>query len=147
MSRPILHATDFSGASRAALAKAVALARRERAPLLLVHVMTPPTPMMVGDGYVSPAIWDDIAKGYRKTSQKKLDAVVRKARAAGARARGLLLEGVPADAILRAARARRAATIVVGTHGRTGAARFFLGSVAGRVVAGAACPVVTVRGR
>jgi nucleotide-binding universal stress UspA family protein len=36
---------------------------------------------------------------------------------------------------------------VLGTHGRTGVARFFVGSVAARVVAAASCPVLTVRGR
>jgi nucleotide-binding universal stress UspA family protein len=35
----------------------------------------------------------------------------------------------------------------MGTHGRTGLARFFLGSVAERVVATAPCPVMTVRGK
>jgi len=34
---------------------------------------------------------------------------------------------------------------VLGTHGRTGVARLVLGSVAARVVATAACPVLTVR--
>jgi nucleotide-binding universal stress UspA family protein len=147
MSRPILHATDFSTASGAAFSKAVELARHGRAELLLVHVMTPPMPMMMGDGYVAPSTWDAILKSYRKSSQKKLDALLRRARGAGVRARGLLVEGMPADAIVRAARARRAGTIVVGTHGRTGVARVFLGSVAGRVVASARCPVLTVRGR
>jgi nucleotide-binding universal stress UspA family protein len=109
--------------------------------------MTSSIPMM-GDGYMSPATWDAMAKGYRKTSQKKLDALVRKAKAAGARARSLLLDGTPpADTIVRAARSRHVGTIVLGTHGRSGVARFFLGSVAGRVVAGARCPVLTVRGR
>jgi len=63
------------------------------------------------------------------------------------RARGLLVDGVSADQIVRTSRARHAGMIVVGTHGRTGVARFFLGSVAGRVVATAHCPVLTVRGR
>jgi nucleotide-binding universal stress UspA family protein len=142
----VLHPTDFSKASTAAFRRAVDLARRERAALVLLHVMTPPIPIM-GDGYVSPATWDQIAKGYRRTAQRKLDALLRRARAAGARARGVLVEGMPAEGILRAARSQRARMIVVGTHGRTGAARFFLGSVAGRVVAGATCPVLTVRGR
>jgi len=35
--------------------------------------------------------------------------------------------------------------IVMGTHGRTGLAHAFLGSVAERVVRGAPCPVLTVR--
>jgi nucleotide-binding universal stress UspA family protein len=146
MSRAILYATDFSPASGAAFTKAMELARHQHAPLLVAHVMTPPIPM-VGDGYMTPATWDAIVKGYRKQSQKKLDVVLRRAKAAGVRARGLLLEGMPADTIVRTARRRRVGTIVMGTHGRGGVARFFLGSVAGRVVAGATCPVVTVRGR
>jgi nucleotide-binding universal stress UspA family protein len=42
--------------------------------------------------------------------------------------------------------ARGADLLVLGTHGRTGVARFFLGSVAGRVAAMAKVPVLTVRG-
>lgn len=144
MSRPIMHATDFSPASRAAFAKAVELAKRDRAPLTITHVMLPPV-MMVGDGYIAPTTWDDISRAHRKMSQKKLDALVARAKSAGVRARGLLLEGQPSDQILRAA--KRAGLLVMGTHGRTGFARFILGSVASRVVAGARCPVVTVRGK
>jgi nucleotide-binding universal stress UspA family protein len=77
-------------------------------------------------------------------SQKKLDALVARAKSAGVRARGLLLEGQPSGRILHAARG--AGLLVMGTHGRSGLARFILGSVASRVVAGARCPVVTVRG-
>jgi nucleotide-binding universal stress UspA family protein len=147
MSRSILHATDFSPASHAAFARAINMARRDHAQLLVAHVMTSPI-LITGDGYMSAATWDAIAKSYEKTSQKKLDTLVQKAKAAGARASGLLLDGTPtADAIIRAARARHVGTIVLGTHGRSGVARFFLGSVAGRVVAGATCPVLTVRGR
>ena len=62
MSKTIMHATDFSPASRAALAKAIELARRDRAPLVIAHVMTLPMPML-GDGYVSPATWDQIERG------------------------------------------------------------------------------------
>jgi len=148
MRRAILHATDFSSASRAAFSKAVDMARREHAPLLITHVMSAPMPMTAANGYLPPSTWDALAKGYRKASQKKLDALVRQAKSAGARARGLLLEGTPAaDTIVRAARARHAGTIVLGTHGRSGVARFVLGSIASRVVANARCPVVTVRGR
>ena len=63
------------------------------------------------------------------------------------RARPLVLEGVAHDQIARTARSKRADMVVIGTHGRTGLAKFFLGSVAARVVAQATCPVLTVRGR
>ena len=39
----------------------------------------------------------------------------------------------------------KADLIVIGTHGRRGVPRFFLGSVAERVIREAACPVLTVR--
>ena len=141
----ILHATDFSGASGAAF-KAVEAARRDRAELVLLHVLSPPAPL-VADAYVTPSVWTTLLRSQRASAQRRLDTLVQKARRARVRARGLLAEGVPADRIVRTARARGAGMIVMGTHGRTGAARFFLGSVAGRVVAAAHCPVLTVRGR
>jgi nucleotide-binding universal stress UspA family protein len=49
------------------------------------------------------------------------------------------------DIIVDAARAAGAELIVMGTHGRTGVMRFFLGSVAEHVLRHADCPVVTVR--
>ena len=145
MPAPVMHATDFSSASRPAFAKALQLARKEKTGLVIVHVMSPPA--WAGDGYVSPATYEEIYRGYREDAQKKLETVVRKAKAAGVRTRGLLLEGMAASQILRAAKSVRPALLVLGTHGRTGVARFFVGSVASRVVAGATCPVVTVRGR
>ncbi|MEX2146857.1 MAG: universal stress protein [Candidatus Rokuibacteriota bacterium] len=38
MTRPIMYATDFSPASRAAFAKAVEFAKQNRAPLTITHV-------------------------------------------------------------------------------------------------------------
>lgn len=144
--RRILHPTDFSPASRAAFARSVAMAKADQAELLVTHVVAFPTPI-VTDGYMSPKIYDDVTRSMRADAQKQLDKLLAKARAGGARARGLLLEGMPADAINRAARSQRADVIVIGTHGRTGFARLFMGSVAERVVGGAPCAVLTVRGK
>ena len=55
--------------------------------------------------------------------------------------------GSPYEVIVRAARSKGVDVLVLGTHGRTGLPRFFLGSVATRVLATAPCPVLTVRGR
>lgn len=144
--RRILHATDFSAASGAAFKAAVEMARKDHAELLLLHVLNPPAPL-VADAYVTPAVWTTLLRSQRESAQRRLDALVQRARRARVRAHGLLADGVAADRIVRTARARQAGMIVVGTHGRTGVARFFLGSVAGRVVATAHCPVLTVRGR
>jgi nucleotide-binding universal stress UspA family protein len=144
--RRILHPSDFSRASGAAFMKAVDMAKANRAELLVVHVLTPVMPM-VGDGYVSPKVYEEIEATSRSQAQAQLDRLLGKARKAGVRAKGLLMEGVPHEQITRAARSKRADLVVIGTHGRTGLAKFFLGSVAGRVVSISPCPVLTVRGK
>jgi universal stress protein A len=144
--RRILHPTDFSRASSKAFAMAVEMAKANRAELLIVHVLAPAVPL-VGDGYVTPKVYEDLEASARAWGRKRLDQLLAKARKARARAKGLLLEGVPHEQIVRAAKSRKAGLIVIGTHGRTGLVRFVLGSVAGRVVALASCPVMTVRGR
>lgn len=144
MSR-IVHPTDFSPASRAAFAKAVKLAKADRAELVMVHVLAPIVP--TADGYVTADLYATMEAAARRYGTKQLQKLVARARKAGVRARGLLLEGNVQDRIVAAARRQRADMIVIGTHGRTGFARFVLGSVASRVVAHAGCPVLTVRGR
>ena len=147
--RRILHPSDFSPASRRAFATSVDLAKTNRAELLVVHVLAPIVPMGggMGGGYVTARVYEDLDASARAYGQKELDALVAKAKKAGVRAKALLLDGIVHDRITRAARAQRADLIVIGTHGRTGLARLFLGSVAGRVVATATCPVMTVRGK
>ena len=54
-------------------------------------------------------------------------------------------EGRPADKIVEYAHAIKADVIVMGTHGRSGLAHMFLGSVAEEVVRAAPCPVFTIR--
>lgn len=144
--RRILHPTDFSRASSGAFKRAVDMAKGNRAELLLVHVLAPAVPV-VADGYISPQVYEDMANATRAYGQKHLDALVRKAKQAGARVRGLLLEGIPHERIAQAARSRKADLVVIGTHGRTGFAKLFLGSVASRVLTVSPCPVLTVRGK
>jgi nucleotide-binding universal stress UspA family protein len=145
--RRIMHATDFSPASTAALKRAMAMAKADRAQLIIVHVMTPPSLALPGDGYISPSLYEDLEDSARAQAQKRLNAIVGRARKAGVRATGLLLEGVPHERVARAARAKKVDLLVIGTHGRTGLAKFFLGSVAARLIASVSCPVLTVRGR
>ena len=80
-------------------------------------------------------------------AKKQLGTLVARARRAGVRAASLVVVGSPYEVIARAARSKRADVLVLGTHGRAGLARFFLGSVAARVLATAPSPVLTVRGR
>jgi len=144
--RRILHPTDFSRASAPAMAKALQLARRDGAELLVAHVLLPPAPL-VGDGFVSAETYEALDVAARKHAQKRLAAFVARATKAKVRVKGLLLWGIPHQQIPRAAKLKRADLIVMGTHGRSGLSKLFLGSVAERVIRLAPCPVLTVRGR
>ena len=146
MIRRILHPTDFSPASGAAFTRALNEARANKSSLVIAHVLSPVIPIP-GDGYVSPSAYEQMTEAARTWGQKKLNRLLARARTARVRARGLLLEGVAHEQIVRAAKRQRTDLIVIGTHGRTGVARFFLGSVAARVTATAPCPVLTVRGK
>jgi nucleotide-binding universal stress UspA family protein len=143
--RRIVFASDFSKASRKAFAAAVKTAKRARATLSIVHVLAPFLP--VGpDQYVGPETWEEIDAEARKWATRHLDGLAAKARAAGVRASVFLVQGTPAREITRFAQKKHADMLVIGTHGRTGLAKLFLGSVANHVIASASCPVMTVRG-
>ena len=144
--RTVMMASDFSPVSRAAFGRAVALAKANRARLLVMHAVTLSAPTLGGE-YIPPPTWDRIEAANRAAAKKQVGALVAKARRAGVRAAGLVMDGSPYEVIVRAARSKRADVLVLGTHGRTGLPRFFLGSVAARVLATAPCPVLTIRGR
>ena len=148
MSRRVLHPTDFSKASSPAFARALTEAKQQRSELLLAHVLAPVIPAAgAGEGYISPSVYEQMSESARAWAQKQMDRLLAKAKAARVKARGLLLEGPAHEQIVRTAKRQGVGLIVMGTHGRTGVARFFLGSVAARVAATAPCPVLTVRGR
>ena len=146
MFRRILHPSDFSSASGAALKKAIEMAKSNRSELLVVHVISQLVPV-TDEGYISPKTYEDIAASSRAWAQKQLDQRLARAKKSGVRAKGLIVEGSAADQIVRVARAKRADLVVMGTHGRSGLKKLLLGSVAGRVVGAASCPVLTVRGK
>ena len=69
MANRILHATDFSAASGPAFRQAIAMARRDRAELLVLHVLSPPAPM-VADAYITPNVWNTLLRSQRASAQR-----------------------------------------------------------------------------
>jgi len=68
------------------------------------------------------------------------------AKAAGIEVESVLLEGHPADEIVKFAEQNDIEMILMGTLGKTGLDRFLLGSVAENVVRHSKIPVLVVRG-
>jgi universal stress protein A len=142
--RKILVATDFSPPADEAVLRAADLSRRYDAPLTLVYVYQPVTYGGVPDAHViyTPLQMGDLTAAF----EQRLLAAKNVAEAAGAKSvQTQLLMGPTAGEITDYAAVQQFDLIAIGTHGRTGLSRFFLGSVAEKVVRTAPCPVLAVR--
>jgi nucleotide-binding universal stress UspA family protein len=133
----ILLATDLTPASAEATERAIDLAARLDARLLVVNVLEH---RRLGGGGSHARV--DQARAERET---RLVELVRRARAGGAKAEFMVWTGDPGSGIASVAEAEAADLVVVGTRGRSGAERMLLGSVSDHVVRTAGCPVLVVR--
>ncbi len=135
----VLVATDFSPPSELAISWATQTARSHGARLLLAHVLAPPMP--VADFAAPPLTLDN---DLREAARERLDEILARPELEGIDAEALLLDGMPAQAVLTAAAERHAHMLVVGTRGLTGFRHLLLGSTAERIVQGAEAPVLSV---
>jgi nucleotide-binding universal stress UspA family protein len=139
----ILAAVDLTAASTPALNEALEQAMEGGAELLIAHAYQPPSSIQA-DSFAA-GVFEEWDQNLRTAVAAKLQPLVDDARKRGINARPLVLAGVPYEAISEAAKKNKVDLVVMGTHGRTGVPRFFVGSVASRVISTAPCPVLTVR--
>jgi nucleotide-binding universal stress UspA family protein len=135
----ILCPIDFERDSMEALELAAQLAQQNSATVYLLTVIglppaaateLPPAPLLPDGEFEASA-----RKGLEELAQEKLAAVPHEI---------VVARGNPAPEILNLAKQRDIEVIVMGTHGRTGVAHFFLGSVAERVLRESPVPVLTI---
>lgn len=143
--RRILCASDFSSTSRKALAAATDMAATNRAALTILYAHVPIVPL-VPEQYIESRTWERVDTETRRWIERQMTRAADRAKKSGVRATAIMVTGDPATQIVRVARSKGVDLVVLGTHGRRGVAKFFLGSVAERVIATAPCPVLTVRG-
>jgi nucleotide-binding universal stress UspA family protein len=143
--RTIFYATDFSPASGRALDEATGLAQQYGAQIWVVHAVEP-VHYVTGEEFAAAELYAKIEETSEKNAAAELEKLVNKLTGLGLKAESLLLKGSAAEQVVNAAREHNADLIVIGTHGRTGLSKLFMGSVAGRIVSTADCPVLTVRG-
>ncbi len=142
----ILHPTDFSPHSQAALRLAAAIARDQCARLIILHTVPAPVPA-TGVPHTAALERAEHCSGdvesYRHEMREKLRWL--DVPAVAGPVERILEEGDPAAAILRKAEAAGCDLIVMGTHGRGEEFRRAMGSVAEEVSQHAPCPVITVK--
>ena len=135
----ILVAIDGSPASEKALAAAVDLAARYGADLIAVGVAEVPEIV----GVVGEA--EELRQGTEAHFRALGEAAVAFARSRGVPLRSVVLRGHAADAIVRYAENEGANLVVLGQHGHSRIARFFLGSTSDRVSEHCPCTVMIVK--
>jgi len=136
----VLAPFDFGDPSEHALEVATSLAEKFGAKITLLHSTWMPPAAYAGAPY--PIAWplDDM----ERNAKQSLEPVLAKLKARVPSAEAVFAMGEPWEQILQTAQSRGADLIVMGTHGRRGVQRFFLGSVAEKVVRLSAVPVLTV---
>jgi universal stress protein A len=132
----ILCPIDFDDNSLKALDFASRLASQNDAELYLLHVCS--TVFVPLGGSVTDPV------GAEQSARQKLEEVTAR-HLPDLRCQLLITTGDAAERAIAVQSALEVDLIVMGTHGRRAVPRFFLGSVAERVVREAACPVLTIR--
>jgi nucleotide-binding universal stress UspA family protein len=143
----ILVAIDESETSDIAFQQAVSLAKDQKAALQIVHAIDLSPVYLTVD---TPYPFVEYEKAMRETGEKLLADRVAKARLAGVEVDTKLItigaygERIY-DVIEEQAKEWRADLIVIGTHGRRGARRMMLGSVAEGLIRVTTKPVLLIR--
>ena len=133
---------DFSDPSKEAIRRAAVMARTYEASVHLVYgYVLPEVATFEGSMATVSSDYDDLIEDKRKSLEKVVvelgaDDVVTEVTA---------LHQPPAAAIVGTAEDEGGQFIFVGSHGRRGVKRFFLGNTAERVMRNAPCPIFVVR--
>ncbi|WP_180033436.1 universal stress protein [Acinetobacter sp. YH12233] len=140
----ILVPVDGSETSYAAVDKAVEIAKAFNSKVTVVQVLA--LDPYIAAEYITAAQTNDLVERARTAILKTLDEAKAKFAAAGIDAETQLLEGqVIYSEIVKAAESLNTDLIVIGSHGRTGFKKLFLGSVAQSILGQATVPVMVIR--
>lgn len=142
--RRVLLPTDFSDFSAVAQKYACAFVDQFQAELHVLHVIQDIVPLAPEPGVVLPP-QPDFLKELEQNATAMLERVLEPSWSAGKKIALVVRQGPPHLEIVRYAKESNCDLIVIGTHGRTGLAHVFMGSVVEKIVRKAPCPVLTVR--
>ncbi len=138
----ILVTTDFSNNSQVAFPKAIALAKKFDASILLLHVIQPViTPSEYTWG-VQPV---ELQKEHENNCQMALEKQIKQFFPSDLKISSRLVHGIPFKEIIDISRQENIDLIVLSTHGLSGLSHIIFGSTAEKVVRKSTCPVLVVR--
>jgi nucleotide-binding universal stress UspA family protein len=141
MYKRVLVPLDGSELAEEALPHAVAQARRFQAELILLRVVEP---FAQGRG-ISLAGMEQIRQQTHAWAHEYLEPIAADIQQEGISVRKVTIDARPHTGIAEFAETNDVDLIVMSTRGQSGLSRWLMGSVADRVVTGAAVPVLLVR--
>lgn len=140
--KKILFPIDFSECSEKVFPEALNMAETFGAKLYLLFVARDISFLTTID--VSPDLLTNTVAEVARAGEKKMEAFCQKKLKAFSNYETKVVAGNPGDEIVKYADDQGIDLIIMGTHGRKGLERTFIGSVADHVIKHAAVPVLTV---
>jgi nucleotide-binding universal stress UspA family protein len=122
-------------------AKAVAIACQCPEVVLLRVIETDPQIADIG-GVSSESWYREAQARVEAEAEKYITQVADRMKKEGVKAKGVVVKGIAADEILDYAEKNKVDLIVMSTHGRSGASRWVIGSVADKVARHSVAPVL-----
>jgi nucleotide-binding universal stress UspA family protein len=139
--RKVLVPTDLGPASDMALAYAQHLHQAHGTAVQVLHAEHFELPPYFSSGQL-----DTLRRELKRSARAAVDFVRKSSEAVlGFAPEVSVIEGTPVETILNASEADKIDLLVLGTHGRHGAERLWLGSVTERVIRSSRIPVLAVR--
>jgi nucleotide-binding universal stress UspA family protein len=138
--KKILCPVDFFPASEAAVNYAAGLAANYEAGIHLLHVVTP----VVTGGYEYSLDTTEIMKSLEEKAEAELLALAQKVNAGGISTEYEIRVGDVYDEIKQAIDALKPEIVVMGTHGRRGVERWFMGSTTEKLMRHSPIPLITI---
>jgi nucleotide-binding universal stress UspA family protein len=141
----ILVPTDFSEYSKKALNQAFDIAKQYGAKVYLIHVLYGKNPYDTADGTI-PSYYEDMEKQTIEATRKKLQEEIDKFPQTKELEVSIeVISGNTSEAILAEEKNKGIDLIVIASLGRSGIAKYLIGSVARNVLKGAKCPVLLTK--
>ncbi len=145
----VLVPLDGSELAEEALSVAASICAQIPGSELILMRALPPSPLAYGyvatPEYIPPDVYQQMVDDQQQLGREYLESAASKVSRPGVHKRAYLEQGNAAASILDIAAQQHVSLIVMTTHGRTGVARFALGSVADHVVRGGSTPVLLLR--
>jgi len=139
----ILIATDGSEYTKNAVDYGIDIAKSTGAKLFAIYVVDTAAFASIP----MDAAWESMYELLKQEGDLAVKYVAERAEAEGLKVEGNLIEGHPADEIIKYSEKNSISLIVMGTLGKSGLDRFLLGSVAEKVVRNSKIPILVVRGK